>query len=213
MYIANFTPDTIEWMHGGKTGQLEEGDILEFEDASGKHILNKWGARGLLRVGYEDKGNEAELREKGMKIYNRFWQRHISVFNQHNESLKNENKPYVHPDPKTEEKAAELGVELVGPWKMITPAAGVDVKKLETMEGEMAELKKMVSDLANVTKEATQQRDNALIEQFSGLDDLDFRAWMDMSLAKIRKWPEGIRALVRVKWDTTQSGEVYPLEA
>ena len=74
-------------------------------------------------------------------------------------------------------------------------------------------LKDMVEQLLNVTKDVTGQRDNALIEQFQGLDQIDFREWMDHNMAKVRTWPEAVQALVRAKWEITQGTEVYPLTA
>jgi len=213
MYIANFTPDVIKWQHVGVNGKLEPDDITEFDDARGKHILNKWGQRGLIRISYEDKGNEDEKRAEAMDVYNRFWIRQISIFNQHNESLKNENKPYVHPQRQLEDKAKEFKIDLVGPWKVVQPPEGADPKEIAAMKDEMSELRAMMTELMDVTKDATKQRDGAYIEQFADLSTTDFRTWIESNLAKIRKWPNGVQALIKARWDSTQSGEMYPLES
>ena len=213
MFIANFTPDVIEWMHVGVTGYLKPDDIEEFDDKRGRHILNKWGARGLLRMDFRDGDKEDEKRVEAMRTYTRFWGRHIEIFNQHNNSLENENKPYVHPSLQTEEKAKEFGIKLVGPWKLSQPTAGADAKELEAVKAQVSELKGMVTQLSEITKDAIQQRDNALIGQFNNLDATEFKEWTAISLAEIRQWPEGVQALVRSKWEATQGSETYPLTA
>lgn len=213
MYIANFTPDPVEWQHVGVVGTLEPDDITEFDDARAKHILNKWGARGLLKVDYEDKGREDELREQAMKMWRRFWERQVTNFNQHNEVLKNENKAYIRPPRHIEEKARELNIELVGPWKIEKVQPGADPKEFESMKSELSELKSMVSDMASMMKSVAQQRDDAIIDQFKDLDSANFREWVEDNLAKIRTYPGPIQTLIESRWSSTQGGELYPLTA
>lgn len=213
MHVANFTPDKIKWMHVGITGTLKPGDITEFDDARGKHILNKWGQRGLLRVTFEDRDNEDEKRVEAMEIYNEFWVKQITNFNQHNESLKNENKPYVYPTKELRGKAEDLKIQLVGPWEVKTEPAGVDQKELDSLKEQIAKLSKledMVGQLMNQTGELTRQRDDALISQFQGLDGDDFGLFVLDNMMKIRTWPEHIQILVQSKWEDTQK-EPYPI--
>ena len=86
MIIANFTPDTIQWMHVGQVGKLKPDDVGEFPDNRAKHILNRWGPRGLLQIGLND--NREAKRVEAMEIYKQFWFNQISNFNQMNEVRK-----------------------------------------------------------------------------------------------------------------------------
>lgn len=212
MFIANFTPDTIEWTHVGQSGKLETDDILEFDDARGKHILNKWGKRGLIRVSYEDKGNEDELREKSMKQYREFWEGQVNYFNTQNMQRENENKPFVAPSKVLEEKAKELNLGLKSPWVVQPqpdPSAGD--RRVTALESELDEMKGMMKDILGTVTEVSKQRDDALIAQFSGKNDIDFRAFVLNNLDKIHNWPEGVQAVVQAQWASTQGGENYPL--
>ena len=110
MYIANFTPDMINWTHAGQNGLLKPGDIVEFNDARGKHILNKWGQRGLIRMSYGDEGNEDELRKQAMEIYTEFWKHQVSYFNRQNLQRENEDKALIEPSKELIKKAEEKGV-------------------------------------------------------------------------------------------------------
>lgn len=114
MIICNFTPDTIQWMHNGIGGKLKPGDIQDFPDPRGRHILNAFTRRGILQLQYGD--DPDKIREKAMKIYKEFWERQVTIFNQDNERRKNTNKEYVEPTQELKEHAEKFGLELVGPW-------------------------------------------------------------------------------------------------
>lgn len=214
MFVANFTPDAVEWMHVGQTGTLEPGDVIEFDDARGKHILNKWGARGLLRMTYEDKDMEDEKRVEAMKIYTKFWENQIGYFNRQNMARKNEQKPYLPPSKDLEEKAAELKIELETPWAATRQS---DPKEVEELKGEVEALKGMLQDLLQGVQAKPEAKEpnveSIYIEQFNHLEAGAFKLWVEANLSNIRHWPESVQTLIEVKWDQTQGGEPYPLEA
>lgn len=116
MVICNFTPDAILWMHGGVDGTLKPGDIYECQDSRGRHILNKFDKRGILRLEF---GQDPQTkREEAMEVWRRFWEHQVVYFNQDNERRKNTNKEYVEPTRELHEHAQKLGLELVGPWSI-----------------------------------------------------------------------------------------------
>jgi hypothetical protein len=41
MIIANHTPEDVEWMHIGINGIIKSGEVKEFDEGRGNHILNK----------------------------------------------------------------------------------------------------------------------------------------------------------------------------
>jgi hypothetical protein len=69
----------------------------------------------------------------------------------------------------------------------------------------------MMSEAVGAIKQANTERDSAYIEQFKSLNPAEFKEWLEGNLSKVRSWPEGVQALVRGKWDSTQGGEMYPL--
>lgn len=213
MHIANFTPDTIKWLHVGITGKLEPDDITEFEDARGKHILNKWGARGLLRITYDDRDREDEMREKAMEIYRSFWSRQISNFNQHNESLKNQDRAYVYPTKMLSKKAEDFGIDLIQPWKLKPPVSETDKKEMDELKDRLGKMEEMMSKMVDTLGDVTKQRDDALVSQFTLLNQEEFKPWLEANLATVRTWPKNVQTLVQVKWIDLYGSEVYPLTA
>jgi hypothetical protein len=116
MIVANFTPDPIFWMHGGKDGTLKPGDIADMPDNRARHILNKFDRRGVIILNF---GDDPEVRRKeAMQTWTNFWMRQVTVFNQDNERRKNTNREYVDPTDDLRDHALKLGLELVGPWSI-----------------------------------------------------------------------------------------------
>ncbi len=135
MIVANFTPDDIEWMHIGVNGVLKSGEIKEYDDGRANHILNKWGARGLLALKYGDKSEEKQ--KEAMIIWKQFWGKQITTFNQNNEKRKATQLEYVFSTPDLEEHADKLGIRLVAPWRLEETGS----EKERKLSEENAELK------------------------------------------------------------------------
>lgn len=219
MIIANFTPDTIEWMHAGINGTLRPDDVKEFEESRGNHILNEFTARGLLRMEF---GDDQEIKKKeAMAIYTRFWEKQIVVFNQHNERLKNENKAYVMATPELEKKAKEMDIGLVGPWKLKIPAQNKKIEKLETenreLYGKLDKLQDQMTDLIQTItseRQATVMEKDIYLKKFKNLGKSQFRAWIKQNVELIRSWPPDIRDEVHIKFIGYEYGpdEPWPLD-
>lgn len=115
MIIANYTPEDVEWQHVGINGIMKSGEVKEYDEGRGNHILNKWGARGLLALKFGD--NQDEKKREALAVYKKFWERQITNFNQNNEKRKATQLEYVFPTDQQEKHAKELGMDVLGPWK------------------------------------------------------------------------------------------------
>jgi hypothetical protein len=155
MIIANFTPDDISWLHEGIAGILKSGQIKEFNDNRGKHILNKMDRKGLLQLNYGD--DVEKMKEQAVKIWRLFWTRQITTYNQDNERRKNTQREFTYPPPELEEHAQKLGIELVGPWS-VKPTESEELKNLRTQNFELgtqvATLSQQVTALMEFVKKA-----------------------------------------------------------
>lgn len=140
--LANFTPDEVEWVHIGVFGKMKPGETMEVDDARANHILNKYGARGILVLKYGDDPEEKKRQAK--HLYSKFWMRQITEFNQFNERLKSEKKAYVFPSADITQKAKELGIVVIGPWEM----RRTESAEVEGLREENKSLQGVVSDLS-----------------------------------------------------------------
>ena len=153
MIVANYTPDAISWMHVGITGTITPGEIVEVGEARGKHIVNKFGPRGLLQLQFEDK---PELKKvEAMKIWSGFWENQVRTHNQHAEQQKEKGHAYPQPTKELLEHAEKIGIEVVQPWKA----------KTET--GEVGELKAQLA----AQKEESGKAFDAMMEQIRELSE------------------------------------------
>lgn len=237
MIIANFTPDPIEWMHGGVDGILKPGEIMDCPDARGKHILNKFDRRGILLLSF---GDDPEVkRQEAMKIWKSFWERQVVIFNQDNERRKNTNKEYVDPTPVLREHAERLGLQLVGPWT-INPTDNSEVRrlreenanlnsKIELLMGQMKqisdamasrEVPKELRDVAEKIelakrdtesqKHQPQVADNSkLISEFSNLKSEKFAEWVMTNLERLQapEFPTAVKSMIKEKWERLIKGD------
>lgn len=218
MIIANFTPDTIEWMHGGINGVLKTNDVKEFDESRGNHILNEYTPRGLLRMEYND---DPEIKKKeAMAIYTRFWEKQVVVFNQHNERLKNENKAFVMATPQLETKAKEMGIELVGPWKLKIPAQNKEIERLQRENRELGskfdKLQDQMADLIQTItseRQATTMEKDIYIKQFKQRSKANYLPWVRLNVDKIRSWPPDIQEEAHMKFLAFYGDEeTWPLD-
>lgn len=238
MVICNFTPDAILWMHGGVDGVLKPGDIMECPDPRGRHILNKFDKRGILRLEF---GMAPETkREEAMRVWREFWERQVIYFNQDNERRKNTNREYVEPTKELKEHAQKLGLELVGPWS-IHKTDDAKVQQLkdenEDLKTNLAILTKQVEALTNLVKErqvpeqlrtveekiaigATKGAESEekaedhskLINEFRQLPRDKFGEWVMNNMTRIEspEYPSAVRSLVKEKWERLIEGP-FPL--
>jgi len=220
MIICNFTPDEVPWMHIGQAGVIKPGDIEEFEDSRAKHILNKWGARGILQYDLKD---DPEVKKKlAVQIYKRFWMTQISTFNQTNEAKKNENKPYNFPTDELAEHAQTLGIELVGPWKVIEKTDDKQVAELQAenkeLKTQMTEMRETMSEMMNLVKSLKEVEKipivietGDLIKRFISLDSKRFKSWVIENAEEIAGWPQSVINKAKEKWDAFYKDMDWPL--
>ena len=145
MIIANLTPEEVRWTHHGISAVLKPGDKVEFEESRANHILNKYSARGIVKLEWSDDPGYLEQRKmEAMETWREFWIRQVTNFNQFNESLKHENKPYVRPAEHIVAAAKRIGIDLVGPWQI--------KDSTNVASAEVLALKQQVSELMNMFK-------------------------------------------------------------
>lgn len=116
MIITNQTPDDIDWMHVGVSGCMRSGDTVEMEESRAKHILSKWGPRGLLAITLEDLNKMEPIIEKAMAIWRQFWTERVERHNQQNEARRAQNIPFNKPTKELQEHADKIGLELLKPY-------------------------------------------------------------------------------------------------
>jgi hypothetical protein len=213
MIIANYTPDEVQWQHVGQIGILKPNDVEEFNDARGNHILNKWGARGLIRTKLH--ADVDEERAKAMKIYKNFWIRQVTIFNRQNEINKNERKAYVSPTPMLRQKAEELGIELIGSWTYTPPANDAKVTALEkevsTLKGMLTEMVDAVKSLKEAPKLPIPTDTEKIIGEFRNMKLADFESWLIDHANVWQDYPQEVRDYAKQKYEKLNPGEEFIL--
>ena len=220
MLLCNFTPDDVEWQHGGIFGTLKSGEIEEFADNRANFIANKWGPRGILRWTLDS--DEEAVRAKAMKIYKGFWNRQITNFNQHNEANKNERKPYVFPPEQLVGKAEEMGIELIAPYKVNPATESAQVSELKAKNKELEskfdfamekldEMTKLVRELGKKPVVGVPVDTADLIKSFITLDKAKFKGWVMKNAEDILGWPKQARDRAIEKWDSFYPDVDWPL--
>lgn len=221
MMIANFTEEAMEWKHGGITGILEPGDLKEFKDSVGNHILNAFSPRGLLRLTFEQANDEAakpELEEKARRINKEFWIRNITDFNRHNETMKNENKPYVFPPRHIETAAKRMGIPLIGPWKNPEPQEpkpdSMDNSRMNALEEKFDRLESLVVKVMKSVAGEEEANDESVVLKslYKSLDADQFEEFVKSSISTIDNWPEDVRADIKARWSKDVPGQPCPVQ-
>jgi len=153
MILMNATPDDVEWMHVGVTGVIKAGQEIEFDNARGNHIANKFGRRGIVQLQYNDSEEiKKQKRTVSMKLWTEFWEDQITKFNMHNEDQKEKGNRYAKPPEQLKNRAEELGIEILQPWKVKT-AGSEELKELRKNKEEQAEAIKVLGEqVANLTR-------------------------------------------------------------
>ncbi len=224
MLVGNFTPDTIDWEHVGQVGTLLEGGTVEdFPDARANHILTKFGPRGLLKVDWDRRDDLEYYTSKAMAVYERFWQIQISVFNQQNEQRKNENKPYTPPTRQLTEKAEEMGVELIEPWKAVKKTESGEMKKLkrenEDLHEEVGALRASVDEMVKLMKDAVTPPEKetiiidtaSFLQQFNNLGKNRYQNWVIDNGDIIPEFPASVYETAKSKWDGFYPDDTWPV--
>lgn len=168
MAVGNFTPDDIRWMFQGISGVLKPGDIESGRDRNWEnHVLNKWGARGLVRLDFGD--NQEAAMNESMRRYERFWERQIQIFNENNAQRKNEGKMYLKPNKELQEHAEAFGVKLIGPWTLerTEGSAGIQqvgpdketTKRVDGLEEKIGKVESQVGEIHDMLAQLLQNKE------------------------------------------------------
>ncbi len=225
MLVGNFTPDTLKWEHVGQVGEIPPGEVKDFPDNRANHILTKSGPRGLLKVDWDKRDELDYYTEIAMGIYTRFWQLQLSVYNQQNEQRRNENKVYTFPTKQLQEKAEELNVELMEPWKTVRKTETGEMKDLrrknEDLTTEIGDLKKDVAEMIRAMKEATTQKvaeakpiiiDTAsFLKQFNNLGKDRYQNWVIDNMNEIPEFPASVYETAKGKWQGFYKEDNWPV--
>jgi hypothetical protein len=146
------------------------------------------------------------MQKEAMKIWTRFWERQIVVFNRHNETLENENKAYVSPPDHIREHAERLGISLVGPWKL-KPTQDAEVERIQRenadLKKDVEELKTNLKDMIELIKEERNLKvteKQSYLRQFVNRSKSNYRAWVNTNAEMVAEWPAEILEEVRIKW-------------
>ena len=139
MIIVNYTPDDIEYVHGGLTGVLKSGEMDDVDSGKGNFLLNKYDQKGMLKLVFGDdvKAKKAEA----MELYKDFWTRQVVNHNQANEARQARQLEYSRANKDVEVHAKTLGLKLLGPW-----TAKIDEsKEMVALKDENAELRVQIN--------------------------------------------------------------------
>lgn len=222
MLVGNFTPDDIDWTHVGQVGTLKAGATGDFPDPRANHILTKYGPRGLLRVEWDKRDDIPFYKEKAMAVYINFWKMQIGTFNQQNEQRKNENKVYTSPTRILSQKAAELDVELMEPWKAVKKTDSGEMNKLkrenEDLREEVSALSASVREMVVLVKQGQKMTKEAIIidtasflRQFNNLGKDRFQNWVIDNMDLIPEFPASVYATAKSKWDDFYKDDAWPV--
>jgi len=211
MLVGNFTPDDIQWEHVGQVGVVKAGTVEDLYESRANFVLTKFGPRGLLRVNWNDRDDMEKYGSKAMEIYTHFWEMQISTFNQQNEQRHNENKAYVYPTGQLQQKAAELGIELIAPWKVNAKTDSKEIRELKeenaALKDDLKELRAGFQEMIGLMKELKTKPTTpvvvdteASLKQFRNLGKDRYENWIENHLEEVPLFPESVYQMAKEKW-------------
>ena len=217
--VANYTPDTIKWSHVGLNGTIKPDQVVEMADGRARHILNKFGAIGLVQLNFGD--DPEEKKKVSMALWRSFWERMIENHNQSNEDSKEKGNRYTKPTPELEEKAKLFGLELLRPWRVDKK----DNKEIEELKNENKSLKSSLETMQDQmtrilemmgNKPKSDDADKALTivvennrNKYKRLGASNMKQWLDKNWDDFLKMPEANRLEIQARYDDLY-GEPFP---
>lgn len=153
---------------GRSLSLVPDEKIAGINEACKNHLINEFGRRGLVALGYSDSGHEDEIAAKAKEINKRFKKEQVIRYNEDNASRRLKNLGGVSPSKKVKEYALELGIRLDEPYvvndveKEAIAKTSVEnevlKQKLAAQQTEMDELKKMMKQLLEAKDEQAKPR-------------------------------------------------------
>jgi len=217
--IMNGTPDPVEWWHIGVNGIIQPGQIVEMDDGRARHILNKFGAIGLVQLSFGD--DPEEKKKASMALWKSFWERMIENHNQANEDAKEKGNRYVKPTPALEEKAKLFGLEILRPWRVEKK----DNKEIEELKNENKALKssletmqdqmtKILEMMGNKPKNDDADKALAIVvetnrNKYKRLGSFNMKQWLDKNWDDFLKMPEENILEIQARYEELY-GEPFP---
>jgi cell division protein FtsB len=219
MLVGNFTPDDIKWTHLGIIGTLKAGEIDEFDENRAKHILTKFGQRGLLQVKFENREDLHGYRNNAMEIYKQFWEHQVYNHNSHNAVLKNEGKAYIPPTKELARHAKEIGLEISGPW---LDTKKTETKQIQDLKAENDALKAEMSDIKGMMGELLQEMRSRPVREIVTDTETDLRKFRNLGKDRYKNWvvdnmneipmfPFKVYEQAFEKWISMYKGEPWPV--
>lgn len=146
--------------------------ITGVNEACKNHLVNNFGQRGLVALGYSDHGKEEEIGVKAREINLQFKKKQVRVYNETNEQRKLSRLGYLSPSKKIKEYAVELGVELLEPYTLKDEEKAAIAKstvenellkqRLLVQQNEMDEMRKMLKTLMESKMEGKDEQPKRL---------------------------------------------------
>jgi len=212
--ILNGTPDSIEWWHVGVNGIIKPGETVEMEDGRANHVLNKLGAKGLIKLDFGD--NLEEKKKVSMSLWRAFWERQIENHNQANEDAKEKGNRYTKPTPEIEEKAKLFGLDILRPWRVEkkdnkeleeAKAENKSLKDdLKSLQAQMSKILEMMGNKAPAVISSDAEKALAgLVEsnqnKYKRLGESNMKAWVVRNWDDILQMPEANKAEIRARYE------------
>lgn len=239
MHIHNPTEEVITPMHASRTYTFEPGKTIPVEDKSAmNHIINEYGARGLVLLDFGDDTRTGadgktilEIKAASGRAANETFRRNMVInHNQMNESNKHTRKPYIMPTDQLTKYAADLSIKLIKPYEV----DDIQQQEMNKLKQENIDLKDMMreqnrnlGELMDTIKSGGLQAPAAktveevaadnkagelkgMIEKVNSYNRKDyFKKWYDDNLSGIKMWPEEAKTEVRKKYTQMLGGEAH----
>ena len=223
MIVANFSPDDVGWRHIGESGIIPADDpegktnVIEFDDARARHILNKLGRRGLVAMKYND--DESAKRVESMGAWTEFWELQVGNFNRDNEKRKNEKLAYVAPSKEISAHARALNIEVLQPWRIErndNPEIERLTKRNVQLEGKLDKLTEQLNALIGMVAKDKKidppvDKVKQIRKTYTIINKTTMRAFVAKRMEEIPTWPEENQEELRIKWERFYE-EDYPLK-
>ena len=145
--LFNPTNENLTGWHIGIEYNIGPEERIKVEDATGRHLINHLGSRGLETLEYGD--NEEDKRIEGIRRNSDFKKRNLRKFNEQNEQRKVTGLSYNPPTDELKEYSRELKIELVEPYTVKVENAGAT----KDLENDFRGLQKTVASLAETVSQ------------------------------------------------------------